>query len=304
MSSISTESKQSGKSNPVQNESLETVTAICNLPENPIIVIEPSRSWIPLNLRDLWHYRDLLYILTQRDVKVRYKQSVLGAAWAIIQPLFTMLIFSLFFGKFVGVPSDGIPYPLFVYAGLLPWVFFSNALTKSGTSLVGNSSLITKVYFPRMIIPISAVAAGLLDLLISAVFFVALIIYYGVGFSLNILMLPVLALLTAILAIALGMLVAALNVKYRDVGHALPFLIQLGFFVSPIIYPVSVIPEKWRWLMALNPLTGLIEGFRAAFLGQSFNWFSLVLSGFITIGVLILAAYVFRRMEDDFADLI
>jgi lipopolysaccharide transport system permease protein len=242
--------------------------------------------------------------LTERDIKVRYKQTILGAAWAIVQPLFTMLVFSLFFGKFVGVPSDGIPYPLFAFAGLLPWIFFSNAVIKSGNSLVGNSNLITKVYFPRMVIPISAVLAGLVDFLIAAIFLVILMIYYGIGFSLNTLMLPFLVLQTSLLAIGLGMWLAGLNVKYRDVGYTLPFLIQLGFFVSPIIYPLSIVPEKWRWLMAINPVTGLIEGFRSALFGKPFDWFSLFISIFITVGALVFAVYAFRRMEDDFADVI
>ena len=274
------------------------------LPEKPLVVIEPSKSWVALNLRDLWNYRDLLYILAARDVRVRYKQTIFGVAWAILQPLFTMLVFSLFFGKFAGVPSDGIPYPLFAYVGLLMWGFFSGALTKSGISLVGNASLITKVYFPRMIVPISAVFSGLVDFLIASVFLIILMIYYGIGLSVNILMIPILVLLTSLLAIGLGLWMAGLNVKYRDVGQALPFLIQLGFFVSPIIYPVSIVPEKWRWVMAFNPVTGLIEGYRAAFFGKPFDWFSLAISVAITVAVLVYATFAFSRMEDEFADVI
>jgi lipopolysaccharide transport system permease protein len=273
MSFTNTKSEPVKEASVVRKDSLEIVSEPHRLPDNPLVVIEPQKSWVALNLRDLWHYRDLLYILTERDIKVRYKQTAFGALWVIIQPLLTMLIFTLFFGKLAGISSDNIPYPIFAYAGLLPWTFFSNALTRSGNSLVGNSNLITKVYFPRMVIPISAVAAGLVDFFIASFFLVVLMIYYQVGFSSNVLLLPVLVLLTSLLAIGLGMWMSALNVKYRDVGHALPFLIQLGFFLSPIIYPLSMVPGKWRWVMSLNPVTGLIEGFRAALLGKPFFWF-------------------------------
>ena len=274
------------------------------LPEKPLVVIEPSRGWVPVNLRDLWQYRDLLYILTMRDIKVRYKQTLLGAAWAIIQPLFTMLIFTLFFGKLAGMPSDGIPYPIFAYAGLLPWTFFSNAVTNSGNSLVGNSNLITKVYFPRMIIPMASVGSGLLDFVIAFGLLVVLMFYYGVGLSINILMLPVLVILTSLLAIGVGMWMSALNVKFRDIRYALPFLIQLGMFATPIIYPSSLVPEKWRWLLFINPLAGQIEAYRAAFFGTEFNWLALGISAVITFAILIYAAITFKRMEKSFADII
>lgn len=274
------------------------------LPEKPIIVIEPTKDWIPVNLSDLWHYRDLLHILTMRDIKVRYKQTLLGAAWAVIQPLFTMLIFTLFFGRLAGIPSDGIPYPIFAYAGLLPWTFFSNAVTNSGNSLVGNSNLITKVYFPRMIIPMASVGSGLVDFVIAFGLLVILMFYYGIGITLNILMLPVLVILTSLLAIGVGMWMSALNVKYRDIRYALPFLIQLGMFATPIIYPASLVPEKWRWLIALNPLTGQIENYRNAFFGKPFDWVSLGISAAITFAILIYSAIMFKRMEKSFADII
>lgn len=274
------------------------------LPEQPLVIIEPSRSWIPLNLKDLWQYRDLLYILTMRDIKVRYKQTLLGALWAIIQPLFTMLIFSLLFGRLANMPSDGIPYPIFAFAGLLPWTFFSNAVTNSGNSLIGNSNLITKVYFPRMVIPVASVASGLIDFAVAFGLLILLMFYYGIAFSINLLMLPVLIVLTALLAIGIGMLMSALNVKYRDVRHALPFLIQLGMFASPIIYPLSLVPEKWQWLMLLNPLAGQIEAYRAAFFGKPFNWLALGISAVLTFVILIYSAYNFRRMEKTFADLV
>ena len=286
------------------NFELEQRENTYQLPEKPLVVIEPSSGWIPVNLKDIWHYRDLLYILTARDIKVRYKQTLLGAAWAVIQPLFTMLIFTLFFGRLAGIPSDGIPYPLFAYAGLLPWTFFSNAITNSGNSLVGNSNLTTKVYFPRMIIPIASVASGLLDFIIAFGVLILLMFYYGVGLSVSILMLPFLVVLTSLLAIGIGLWMSALNVKYRDIRYALPFLIQLGMFATPIIYPSSIVPEKWRWLIALNPLTGLIEGYRSAFFGKPFDWFALGISTFLVFAILIYAAFTFRRMEKGFADVI
>jgi lipopolysaccharide transport system permease protein len=278
--------------------------AVDSLPEKPIVVIEPSKAWVALDLRDLWHYRDLLYILMMRDIKVRYKQTALGAAWAIIQPLFTMLIFTLFFGRLAGMPSDGIPYPLFAYAGLLPWTFFSNSITNSGNSLVGSSNLITKVYFPRMIIPTAAVGSGLLDFLIAFVLLVALMFYYGAGLSINILMLPVLIILTSLLAIGVGMWMSALNVKYRDIRYALPFLVQLGLFATPIIYPASLVPEKWRWLLWLNPVAGQIEAYRSAFFGRPFDWLALGISTALTLVILFYAAFMFKRMEKSFADII
>lgn len=271
------------------------------LPEKPLIVIEPSSGWVSLNLSDIWQYRDLLYILAMRDIRIRYKQTVLGAAWAIIQPLFTMLIFTLFFGKLAGMPSDDVPYPLFAYAGLLPWTFFSNAVTSSGNSLVGNSNLITKIYFPRMIIPMASVASGLLDFLIAFVLLVALMFYYGAALSVNILMLPVLVVLTSLLATGVGMWMSALNVKFRDIRYALPFVIQLGLFASGIITPL---PENWRWLLIVNPVAALIDAFRVACFGKSFDWLSLTTSAVITLAILFYAAYTFKRMEKSFADVI
>jgi len=274
------------------------------LPDKPLIRIRPTRKWVALNLGDLWAYRELLFFLTWRDVKVRYKQTLLGAAWAVIQPLLTTIIFTLFFGRLAGIPSDGIPYLLFAYAGLLPWTFFSNALTNSGNSLVGSANLITKVYFPRMIIPGAAVAAGLVDLAIAFLILIALMIYYGVGSGWGVLMLPPLVALTALLALGVGLWMSALNVKYRDIRHALPFLVQVWMFASPIIYPSSMLPEKWRWLIALNPLTGIIEGYRAALFGREFDWKAIALSTAVTLALLVYSAYTFRRMEKSFADIV
>jgi len=274
------------------------------LPDEPVVTIQPSKKWVAINLRDLWAYRDLLYFLTWRDVKVRYKQTVLGAAWAIIQPLFTMLIFWLFFGRLAGMPSDGVSYPLFALAGLIPWTFFSNAITNSGNSLVGSANLITKVYFPRMIIPCAAVGAGLIDLAIAFGLMVGMMIWFGVQPTMNLLLLPLLVFLTAFLAIGVGMWMSALNVKYRDIRYALPFLIQLWMFATPIIYPLSLIPEKWRWMMALNPMAGVIDGFRAALFGRAIDWRSLAMTVLVTAGVVIYSAYYFRRMEKTFADVV
>src|SRR5260370_22404017 len=256
-------------------------------PTQPLIKIRPSKGWVALQLRDLWVYRELLYFLTWRDIKVRYKQTVLGAAWAIIQPLFTMLVFTLFFGKLGHIPSDGVPYPIFAYAGLLPWMFFSNAVTNSGNSLVGSSNLITKVYFPRMLIPGAAVGAGLVDFAIAFVILIGLMIYYRVALNWNLLAVPLLIAHTTLLALGVGMWISALNVKYRDIRYALPFLIQLWMLASPVIYPASLMPQKWRWFLWLKPLTGITEGFRWSLLvWNNFDWTSLAASWPITLAVL------------------
>ena len=275
-----------------------------NEPPKPLIAIEAGRGWAGLDLRDLWLHRDLFFFLIWRDVKVRYKQTVLGAAWAILQPFLTMVVFTLFFGRLAKVPSDGIPYPIFAYAGLLPWTFFSNAITASSNSLVGNASLITKVYFPRMVIPAAAVGAGLVDLAIAALILVVMMAYYGFGLGWSALMLIPLVLLTALLALGVGMWMSGLNVKYRDVRYALPFCVQLWMYATPIIYPISFIPERWRWILVLNPLTGIIDGYRSALFGQAFHWSQFVVSTFLTLLFLVYAAYSFKRMERDFADVI
>ena len=273
-------------------------------PGEPLVIIEPSASWVALRLRDLWLYRELLYFLSWRDIKVRYKQTLLGAAWAILQPLLTMVIFTLLFGRLAGIKTGGIPYPIFAYSGLLIWTFFANAVTNAGNSLVGSSNLITKVYFPRMIIPGAAVAAGLVDLALAFLIQIALMIYYGVTLSVGVLMVPVLVLLTTLLAIGAGMWFSALNVKYRDIRYALPFLTQLWMFASPVIYPASMLQGKMRYVLLLNPLTGIIENFRVALFGGAFHWKSLGISAGITLFVLTYSAYSFRRMEKHFADIV
>jgi lipopolysaccharide transport system permease protein len=276
------------------------------LPDKPLVTIEPGKSWVALGLRDVWRYRELLYFLTWRDVKVRYKQTALGAAWAILQPLLTMLIFTLFFGNLAGIGNrtDGIPYPIFAYAGLLIWTFFANAVTNSGNSLVGSANLITKIYFPRMIIPGAAVGAGLVDFAIAFLILCGLMVYYHIGVRWSILMLPLLLALTTLLALSVGMWMSALNVKYRDIRYALPFLIQLWMFVSAVIYPSSMVGGKLRIALMLNPVAGIIENFRACLFGTAFDWTALVVSVIITLVLLVYSAYSFRRMERTFADIV
>jgi lipopolysaccharide transport system permease protein len=274
------------------------------LPAEPLVVIQPSKRWNFVGLKDIWAYRELLFFLTWRDVKVRYKQTALGAAWAILQPLFMMVIFTIFFGRLAGVASSGIPYPLFALAGLVPWTFFSNAITASGNSLVGSANLITKVYFPRLIVPAAAMLAGLVDFVLAFALLVLLMLYYRSPLTMQVLFLPVLVLLTALFALAVGTWMSALNVKYRDVRFALPFLIQLWLFVSSVILPSSSIPPKWRWILLLNPMSAIIEGYRAALFGLPFDWTALGIASVITIVSLLYAIYAFGRVERSFADII
>jgi lipopolysaccharide transport system permease protein len=279
-------------------------TAGPQLPEKPLVIVEPTRSWVALDLKGLWAYRELLYFLTWRDVKIRYKQTVLGVAWAVLQPLMMMIVFSLFFGRVAGISSDGLPYPLFAYGGLLPWTFFSNAITNSGNSLVGSAHLVTKVYFPRMIIPGAAVGASLVDLFISFILLVPLMFYYHTQVTLHLLALPLFIVLAALLALGVGMWMSAMNVKYRDIRFALPFLVQLWMFVSPVIYPSSKAPGKLQKILVLNPMTGIVEGFRSSLFGLDFKWDQIVASAIITTVVLIYSAYSFRKMERNFADIV
>ena len=248
-----------------------------SLPDEPLVTIEPTRSWLPLDFGDLWRYRELLYFLTWRDIKVRYKQTLLGVAWVVTQPLLMTLIFSVFLGILVRVPTGGVPYPLLVFTGLLPWSFFSTAVSASAYSLTGNANLITKVYFPRVLVPAAAIAARLVDFAISFAILAALMAYYrmvrhyDIALTWNLAAIPFLIALITLLSFGLGMLVSALNVKYRDVGIALPVVIQLWMFVSPVLYfSVVLVPPRWQKLYALNPLVGVIEGFRAALLGGRF----------------------------------
>ena len=274
------------------------------LPSEPLVVIQPSKKWGVLSFKDIWAYRELLFFLTWRDVKVRYKQTALGAAWAILQPLFMMLIFTIFFGRLAGVGSAGIPYPLFALAGLVPWTFFANAITASGNSLVGSANLITKVYFARLIVPAAAMLAGLVDFVLAFVLLCLLMLYYRVTLTVQVLFLPVLVLLTALFALGVGTWMSALNVKYRDVRFALPFIIQLWLFVSSVILPSSSVPEKWRWLLLLNPMSAIIEGYRSALFGLPFDWPALGIASVLTVAVLLYSLYSFGRVERSFADII
>jgi len=276
------------------------------LPEEPLVVIAPRGLSFSRDLSDIWAHRELLYFLMWRDVKVRYKQTALGVVWVILQPLLMMLIFTVFFGNLGRIPSDGgVPYALFAYAGLLPWTFFAAAVAAGGNSLVSSASMLTKVYFPRLIVPLAAVGALLLDLAISFCVLALLMAYWGIGVGRGLLMLPALVALLTALAFGTGTLMAALNVKYRDVRIALPFALQVWFFASPIIYPVTIVPERWRWLMALNPMTGVAEGFRAALYGRKeFDWAALGVSAAVAVVVLACAAFAFKRMEKEFADIV
>jgi lipopolysaccharide transport system permease protein len=275
-----------------------------HMPEKPLFVVEPRSPRHIVNFRELWAYRELFYFLVWRDVKVRYKQTVLGATWAIIQPLFTMLIFTLIFSKVARIDSNGIPYPGFAYAALLPWMFFANAITTSGNSVINNAHLVTKVYFPRLIVPVAAVCAGLVDFAVAFPMLLALMFYYQTEITLNLLLLPLLVLLTTILAIAVGAWLSSLNVKYRDVKFAIPFLVQIWMYLSPIAYPSSVVPADWRLLYSLNPFVGIIDGYRSAIFGRAFDWKTMAVSLVVTLILLVYALRQFRKMESNFADII
>jgi lipopolysaccharide transport system permease protein len=273
--------------------------------ELPVTVIHPSRGWISLNLRDLWEYRELLYFLTWRDVKVRYKQTVLGAAWAIIQPFFTMVVFSLFFGKLAKMPSDDIPYPIFSYAALVPWTFFANGLSQSSTSLVASANLIKKVYFPRLVVPLSSVISGAVDFVLAFVVLLGMMLYFGIVPTWNVVWLPLLLLLALVTSLGVGLWLTAMNVQFRDVRYAVPFLVQAWMFATPIAYPSSLLDEPWRTLYGINPMAGVVEGFRWALLGTETAPGSIVIvSALVAVGLLISGAFYFRRMEKTFADVV
>lgn len=275
-----------------------------SFPEKPLLSLVPSRGWVAINLRELWSYRELLYFLTWRDITVRYKQTALGVIWAILQPLFPMLIFTLFFGRLAKVPSDGMPYAVFAYAGLLPWTFFANAIGNSSTSVVANANLISRVYFPRLIVPAASVLAALVDFAIAFLLLGGLLLWYRLPLrAAALLLFPLLFVLT-LLSLGIGMLLSALTVKYRDVRFAIPFLIQAWMFVTPVIYPASLVPERWRWVLALNPMAGLVEGSRAALFNKPFAWNYIAYSATFSIAALLYSAFSFRRMERTFADVI
>ncbi len=268
-------------------------------------VIEPPRGWVGINWGEILRYRELLYFLTWRDIKIRYKQTFLGAAWAVLQPLLNVVVFTVFFGKLAGLEhkTGGIPYPIFVLAGQLPWTFFANSVTSSSNSLIGSANLITKVYFPRLIVPIAAVGAGLVDLAVSFGLLIALMVYYGTALSWQLLLVPLFILGTVLVATGVGTLLSALSVAYRDFRYVVPFMIQLWFFLSPVIYPSSLV-GKWGWLLSLNPMTGLIDGLRAAFLAQPLHWPGIGLSLGMAVAFFFFGAAYFRSVERRFADII
>ncbi len=275
-----------------------------SLPDKPVVVIEP-RAWLVPDLQELWAYRELLYFLMWRDVKVRYKQTVLGILWVVLQPLMMMFVFAFLFGKMAGIKSDGIPYSLFAYAGLLPWTFFASAVNAAGNSVVNSAGLITKVYFPRMLVPAAAVGATLVDFAVSFVPLAIMMIFWRVRLTSQLLLLPIFIVMLVILALGVGMWMAALNTKYRDIRLALPFLLQLWFFASPIIYPSSLVEGKLSWLLALNPMAGIIEGFRGSLYGhRPFDWPAIGYAGVAAILILVYATYNYKRAERQFADLV
>lgn len=269
------------------------------------IVISPERGWLQLELGDLWRYRELLYFLAWRDIKVRYKQTVLGVAWVILQPVLTMLIFSLIFGRIAGLPSEGVPYPVFVFTGLVPWQLFAYALTQSSSSLVVDQHLVTKIFFPRLVIPVASVVAGLLDFFISLVVLLVLLLVYRIPLTPRLLTLPLFTLLALAAAIAVGLWLSALNVQYRDVRYALPFITMFWMYATPIAYSSTLIPAPWRLLYSLNPMVGVVEGFRWALLDVETVVSPVVfLSAGIVLLLLVGGLFYFKRMEDRFADVI
>lgn len=270
----------------------------------PVTVIRPARGWLRLNLREVWEYRELLYFFVWRDIKVRYKQTVIGAAWAVIQPFMTMVVFSLFFGLLAKIPSDGLPYPVFYYSALLPWTYFAGALSHATNIMVEHQRVITKVYFPRVILPIAAVLSGLVDFGIAFTILVGMMVFYGIGLTPTVFLLPVFLLLALATALAVGLWLSALNAIYRDVRYAVPFFIQFWMFASPVAYPSSLVPERWQWLYGLNPLAGVIEGFRWALTGQGHLPSLLPVSVAAIVLVLIGGLVYFRRMESTIADLV
>lgn len=253
-------------------------------------------------LGDLWAHRELLYFLIWRDLKVRYRQTFLGVVWVVLQPLLMTLVFTIFFSKLGHFVSEGVPYPLFAYAGLLPWTFFSNSVSAGSASLLGNSYIITKVYFPRLLIPAAIVGVRLIDFLIACVVLLVMMPFYGVGISRSMVFLPLMILAPTLLAVAVGAWFSVLNVKYRDVGTLLPVLIQIWMFVSPIIYPLNIIPPRWRFVYSLNPVVGIVEGFRSCFFGLPFNWSAIIVSSIITIALFGYVLLVFYRSQETLID--
>jgi lipopolysaccharide transport system permease protein len=268
-------------------------------------VIRPTRRWVPLSMHELWHYRELFTMLVWRDIKVRYAQTAVGIAWVLVQPVVTMAVFTMVFGRFAGMPSDGVPYPLFVYCALLPWQLFAHALIQSSNSVVANERLITKIYFPRLVIPFASVASGLVDFGVASTILVAMLLYYGIVPSAAVLTLPLFVLLAVMTALGVGLWLSALNVRYRDVRHTMPFLTQLWLFVTPVAYPSSLVPEAWRPLYGLNPMAGVTEGFRWALLGRTEPPFALLAVSTVAVVLFLVGGlYFFKSVENRFADVV
>ena len=281
------------------SSSTEALTAV------PRIRLKPSNGWRALNLREFWQYRELLYFLSWRDIKVRYKQTALGALWAILQPFLTMLVFSLFFGNLAKMPSDGIPYPIFAFAALVPWTFFSNGLTQSGNSLIQSAGMLKKVYFPRLIVPISSILSGVVDFLFAFLVLIGLMFGYGIVPTANVVWLPFLLLLAFGTALGVGLWLSAMNVQFRDVRYTIPFLAQFWLFATPIAYPSSLLSEPWRTIYGINPMVGVVEGFRWALLGTATAPGPLIIVSALTmLTILITGMFYFRRMESTFADVV
>ena len=284
---------------------MNTLNASVPLAEIPVIDITPPRGWLELNLRELWQFRELAYFFVWRDIKIRYKQTAIGAAWAVLQPLMTMLVFSLFFGRLAKIPSGGIPYPIFYLAALLPWMYFAGALQNASNSVVEHQRVITKVYFPRLVLPLSAVVSGLLDFFFGFLIFLVMMLFYHTSPGRAFLLFPAFLLLAVATALGAGMWLSALNAIYRDVRYVLPFLIQFWMFVSPVAYPSSLVPERWRGLYGLNPMAGVVEGFRWALTGKGQPpTLMLAASAAAVILVLIGGMFFFRRMEATIADVV
>ncbi len=268
------------------------------------IHIEPSKGWVSLRLRDIWHYRELLYFLTWRDIKVRYKQTALGATWAIIQPVMTMIVFTIFFGKLVGTNTGDIPYPIFSYVGLLPWNYFSQSVTQSSNSLVGNANLLTKIYFPRLVVPFSGVLSGIIDFALAFIVLIGMMIYYHVELTWKAALMPLFLFLSVATALGVGLWLSAFNVEYRDVRYVVPFLTQFWLFATPVAYPSTLLSEPWLTLYGLNPMVGVVEGFRWSLLNASIDPTMLALSIAVSLILLVSGAFYFRRMEKTFADVV
>lgn len=272
------------------------------LPPEPVTTIRPPQLWEGIDFHQLWSEREVLYLLMWRDVKVRYKQTIIGAAWVILQPILITVVFAIFLGRLMKVPSDGVPYPIFAYASLLLWTFVSNAILSSSYSLVTSAHIITRVYFSRMLIPAATIGVRLLDFLIASAVLLALMLYYRLPLTRTLWMFPLFVCLVAALTLAIGLLCASLNVRYRDVGTVLPVLLQAWMFLSPIVYSSAIIPVRLRFLYSLNPLVGIVDGFRASLFNLPFDWRGIITSAALTIPLLVVSVYVFRKMENTFAD--